>query len=121
MCNVRDPAHEGPHLRKVDMNSRHLLFDLDKIGESRNVYKLNCSEFSYLRLGKPLVGARLEQAPGVNNHLGGAIYITNFGEDSKDQIMDRNAFETYMFDESKIQSVSKEVMRMLIPGVILDN
>ena len=68
-----------------------------------------------------LRGARLEQAPGINNHLGGAIYITHFGDNLKDQIQDRNAFESYMFDSTKIQTVSKEVMRMLDPGVVLDD
>lgn len=102
MCNVRDPDHEGPHLRKVDNNSRHLLFNLDLISDPRNVYKITCGEFSTLKLGQPLYGARLEQSPGVKNHLGGAIYITHFSDNLKDQVMDRNAFESYMFDETKI-------------------
>jgi len=121
MCNVKDPDHEGPHLRKVDSNSRHLLFNLDAIADEGNVARLTCGEFLSLPQGEPLRGARLEQSPNINNHNGGALYVTDFMTGLKDQIMDRNAFETYFFDETKIQTVSKEVMRMLEPGVVLDS
>lgn len=84
-----DPTGETCHvknhktfLRKINnLSGSNFIFDLNKINDMSEIYKLNCAEFKAIAKGAAMENARLQQSK-----TGGAYYLT-YNDGMKDQLM----------------------------------